>query len=464
MEAVRAVAGTLRRADRGGRLTPDPDLLFREAERARACGDWDRAGETCSKILRLDPNHLGATRLLGAVAATTRRHGLAVQALQRALQVDPNDFDSLIWLGIVQHDLGEFAIAEGHFERARALRPDALAPLIGLLRGRRVTEADRALIVEARERLLREEGTADEQRQLAYAIGKALDELGEYEQAMGCFDVANRLAYRLQKPNGFDRKRYSDRLDQVMSVFTKESLNKLEFGSRSLKPIFIVGMIRSGTTLVEQILSRHSRVKAGGELSFWIQNAPNALQANTLNPRFAAFLGEKYLDLLNRIGPGADRVTDKMPINFMLLGVMHAIFPRATIVHCRRDPLDTCLSIYMTPFGQPPDFGYDRDEIAFGYREYLRVMTHWRSVFPPGRMFELDYETLVSRPESAIRELVAHCGLEWEEECLSPEANRRVVETPSRWQVRQPLYTTSVGKARNYRAWLGPIAELTRDR
>ena len=155
------------------------------------------------------------------------------------------------------------------------------------------------------------------------------------------------------------------------------------------------------------------------------------------------------------------RVTDKMPMNYMVVGLIQLLFPNAPIIHCRRDPVDTCLSIYMTPYAAPPDFAYDREDIAFGYREYQRVMAHWSRALPVGRMLEVQYEELVEDPEPNIRRLLEYCGLSWDPACLSPEKNERVVDTPSKWQVRQPMYKTSVGRAQHYAPWLGAIGTLT---
>jgi hypothetical protein len=144
----------------------------------------------------------------------------------------------------------------------------------------------------------------------------------------------------------------------------------------------------------------------------------------------------------------------------MLLGLIHLLFPQAPIIHCRRSPADTCLSIWMTPFWPAPDFAYDRSEIVFAYRLYERAMKTWKAALPPGRLLEIDYEILVTEPEPTIRKLLGHCGLEWDETCLNPGAGQRAVETPSRWQVRQPFYRSSIGKAEHYREWLGDLAEL----
>jgi hypothetical protein len=149
-----------------------------------------------------------------------------------------------------------------------------------------------------------------------------------------------------------------------------------------------------------------------------------------------------------------------MPTNFLLLGLIYLTLPNARIIHCRRSPVDTCLSIYMTPFSNLPDFAYDRDTIAFYWEQYARLMAHWRHVLPPNRFLEVDYEDLVAQREGVTRKIIAFCGLDWDERCLRPETNERIVRTPSAWQVRQPVYTNSIGRWRRYREWLGPFRRL----
>jgi hypothetical protein len=224
-------------------------------------------------------------------------------------------------------------------------------------------------------------------------------------------------------------------------------------------PIFIVGMMRSGTTLVEQILSSHPDVGAGGEISFWgdVNLGPSSrLPDEEGLKRVQA----KYLDLLQQLTPGKPHVTDKMPSNYLALGMIHLAFPNAKIIHCKRDPVDTVLSIYMTPNSVPVGFGYVRENLVFAYKEYRRLMKFYRSVLPGETMLEVQYEDLVAEPEVQTRRMVEFLGLEWSDACLHHEANTRAVTTPTLWQARQPVYKSSVKKWKNYDAWLGAFREL----
>ena len=227
---------------------------------------------------------------------------------------------------------------------------------------------------------------------------------------------------------------------------------------------------------MEQILSSRPEVVAGGELTFWADRVkewwiPSGETGRDSGERRSVGFGkveegalaraaEDYLALLRRIGPEAMRVTDKAPLNFELLGLLRLALPDARIIHCRRRPIDTCLSIYLTNFWAGIDYSWNRGDLVFFYRQYERLMDHWRRVLPADRFTEVDYERLVDDREAETRRLVAFTGLEWDDACLAPESNRRVVRTASVWQARQPVYKTSVDRWRRYEPWLGELREL----
>jgi hypothetical protein len=218
-------------------------------------------------------------------------------------------------------------------------------------------------------------------------------------------------------------------------------------------------MPRAGTTLVEQIVSAHGQVGAGGELRFWSERAAGQASGPPTVDQAPA-MARDYLALLRQLAPDAARVTDKNPFNFLRIGLIHTALPNARFIHCRRDPIDVCLSIYFTRFATPQPFAYDRGDLAFYYRQYERVMAHWRTVLPANRLLEIDYEELTANPEQHARRLIAFSGLDWDDACLAPERNQRVVKTASVWQARQPVYRTSVERWRNYEPWLGELASL----
>jgi hypothetical protein len=260
----------------------------------------------------------------------------------------------------------------------------------------------------------------------------------------------------------FNPTRLKSEIDGRIKLFNKEFFKSTEASSASDCPILIVGMPRSGTTLVEQILSSHPSVEAAGELSFWAHTEVRCvdLARRVVNVPDMRQAGSAYLDLLTGLSGGKPRVTDKNPANFFAVGMIHACLPNARIIHTRRDPVDTALSIYFTLLGQPPDFSCVKENIVTFTREYNRLMSHWRGVLPENRFFEVDYEDLVTQGEEPIRRLVEFCGLEWNEACLHPEGNLRPVTTPSLWQVRQPVYTTSIARWKKYEPYLGEFAKL----
>lgn len=226
-------------------------------------------------------------------------------------------------------------------------------------------------------------------------------------------------------------------------------------------PLLVLGMMRSGTTLVEQILSSHPEIGTGGELLFWMQNARMTLDAQDA-PQMQRLVQiiDGYLALLRSVAPGKSRVIDKTPANYLLLGAIHLAFPKAKIVHCRRNPVDTCLSIYMQSYSVSPDFAHDRGNIVFMYQQYKRLMEHWRRTISPEAMLEVDYEDLVADREAVTRQMIDFCGLGWSEECLKHERNAGLIRTSSVWQARQPIYKTSVERWRNYEPWLGDFRLL----
>jgi hypothetical protein len=224
-------------------------------------------------------------------------------------------------------------------------------------------------------------------------------------------------------------------------------------------------MPRSGTTLVEQIVSMHPDVGPGGELNFWNERAVawhRIADAGVERP-FLVKAAADYLRVLRSIAPRAARVTDKMPFNFLWAGLIHLAFPRATIIHCRRAAVDTALSIHQTFFHPTLAFPTGGPELVAYFHTYRQVTDHWRRVLPSDRYIEVDYEELTSAPEPVIRRIITACGLPWHDSCLRPESNPRAVKTPSKWQTRQPIYRTSVTRWRRYEPWLGPLRALVDD-
>lgn len=300
---------------------------------------------------------------------------------------------------------------------------------------------------------------------LSYALGRAYEDAKEYEQAMFHFDEANELAFQFfNEGRRMDRDVISTTNDCLMELYSAEFLaSHRKYGSTEKTPIFIVGMIRSGTTLSDQIVSSHPLVASAGEQPFWKLDGTRVTHAwhtQGVLIEDIDYLQKNYLDVLTAFAGPSDRITDKQPLNYELLGLINVVFPHAKIIHIRRNAIDTCLSIYCTHFGGGPNFAYKKDNIMFHYREYLRLMDHWRKVLPRESFFEIDYESLVADKENVTRQVIEFCGLPWDDACLHHDQKTTAVATPSRWQARQPIYKTSVEKWRNYEPWLGAFLEL----
>lgn len=429
-------------------------LVYMLGHRDEAIGCFRRAAETGQKT---SYGRLGKARAL----LTQNRDDEAEKVLRKTVAVDPDDALAFDLLGNLLAEFGRFDEARTCFERALALAPLLAGSYYDLVRCRRVTPGDSAML-DAMQGALNAPGLEVSQRhRLHLAIGKAADDLGDYAFAMEHFDAADAVRQAMAP---FDMARFDAEVDRIIARCTPERMAQAAgLGRPDTRPILIVGMPRSGTTLTEQILSSHPDVGAAGELNFWNERGADWHRQTAASAEDAGFLcraGTDYLRLLRETAPKKARVTDKMPFNFLWAGLIHLAFPHAVIVHCRRSAVDTALSIHQTNFHPGLAFPTGGDNLVAYFRSYQRLMAHWQAVLPPAQFFEVDYESLTSDPEPVIRALVQACGLTWHDACLSPQLNPRSVKTPSKWQTRQPIYQNSVARWRRYQPWLGPLAAL----
>jgi tetratricopeptide (TPR) repeat protein len=400
-----------------------------------------QALDSFRQAIRLQPRHSAAHLGLAAALRFQRRPTEAEASCREALAIAPDSPEGLVLLGELHADRGRFAEAQELFERALS-RDSGFAPAYcGIAAHRRMTAADDVWLRGVRT-LLEKPLPVAQQMQLRYALGKYFDETGSYDEAFTNYQQANELNKALG--GRYDAALLTSRVDGLISQRHSGIV-----ANDSQQPIFIVGMPRSGTSLAEQILASHASVWGAGEVAFWDRADPNDGR-----------LAEHYLERI-RVGAGdAGRITDKMPANFLYLGLIHAAFPRARIIHMRRHPLDTCLSVYFQSFFNVSPYANDLNDLAHYYGQYLRIMQHWRSVLPGSVLLEVPYEELVQDTETWVRRMLDFVELPWDARCLEFHRNERAVITASRWQVRQKVNSESIGRWRNYARHLTPLKSL----
>jgi len=382
--------------------------------------------------------------------------------LRAALRLNPHYLVAWLNLGNLYEDWGEPLRARSAYEEALKIAPSngrALARLtaICIFEGR-ATGAPAHL----RQALGSPGISLDDAAELAFALGSALDAEGSYDDAFAAFSAANRMSRDAARGSRYDRDAQEALVDALISMSLPAAAERQD--PQPPQPIFICGMFRSGSTLAEQILARHSRVTAGGELEYIpaivqtrLQPYPQALAQAPA--QMLTELQQAYLAELRSIHLAADIVTDKRVDNFLHIGLIKSLFPEARIVHTVREPLDNILSVYFLHFDSSITYGTDLADIAHFYGQYRRLMAHWKSVYGPD-IFDFSYDEVVTDPEPAIRCLLDFCGLGWEPGCLAATPTGGPVRTASSWQVRQPLHARSSGRWRNYERHLGAIRDL----
>jgi tetratricopeptide (TPR) repeat protein len=428
--------------------------------------EFARAKTACARALELRPGHAEALNLMGRIAFEEGRGDEAIAHYGAAIAREPKLAAAYNNLGNALRERGDIAEARAAFRAAVELEPRRTIGFHNLADLHRFAPGDPALATM--EKLAGNVATLTEAEQLwlAFALGKAYDDLGDHARAFESLLLGNRLK---RQQILYDERATLAQFERIRAVFTKKLIGEPRGGEGTPVPVLIVGMPRSGTTLVEQILASHPQVFGAGELP----NLPT-LTSGLRDARGADYpdcvgaighealhaCGAAYVEGLRRRAPDAACITDKLPGNFAHLGFACLAVPNVRFVHVRRDPLDTCLSCFSKLFAQDQlHFAYDLAELGRYYRAYADLMEHWRAVLPPGVMLELQYEELVADPEPHVRRLLAHCGLEWDAACLQFHATKRPVRTFSAGQVREPLFRRSIGRARPYRKWLGPVME-----
>lgn len=446
---------------------------FREAVRlqpnfAQACNNLGAALQAINNIaesirwferaIELLPEYADAHANLGTSLAMSERFEEARSHFDSVIRSNPQDptiYEKIGSAAVMKGDLSEGMRA---YARGLEIDPRRGALYRLLANAKRLPEDDPYF--SAMERLGDERQTLslDQQLELHFALGKAYMDNARYDRSISHFLSGNSIKRRFV---WYDEAATIASLAGIAHAFSAEGIRALEgFGDPSRVPIFIVGMPRSGTTLVEQILASLPGVHGAGELETFPSAVAEVLPVQQkLTPETLRALGARYVRDVMAMAPDALRVTDKMPANFRFVGLIHLALPNARIIHTRRDPVDTCMSCFAQIFRGDQPFAYELAELGRYYRAYERLMDHWRRALPPGVMIEVRYEELVADLESNARRIVAHAGLDWDPACLAFYETQRTVRTASASQVRRPLYKTSVGRWRPYADLLRPLFE-----
>jgi tetratricopeptide (TPR) repeat protein len=413
------------------------------------------------RALALRPDYAPAQFGLGGALRLQRRTAEAQAACAAALAIDPDYPEALALLGELRADEGRFAEAEPLFQRAVTVKPEFAFGLASIAANRKMSRDDAAWLQSAENLLAQHPPLADEIN-LRFALGKYFDDIHEYERAFGQYAQANELTKRFG--GQYSRDSLTSRIDGIMQRCDADFLTQQRtFASRSELPIFIIGMPRSGTSLTEQILASHPAVVGAGELTYWdgaFAAFQEALLTGKSDAELMPDLAAKYLERLSALSGAAVRVVDKMPANFLYAGLIHAVLPRARIIHMQRHPIDTCLSVYFQNFPNMGPYANDLDNLAFYYEQYLRIMAHWRAVLPAATLLDVPYEGLIEDQEGWTRRLLDFVGLPWDPQCLEFHRTERVVVTASKWQVRQKLTASSAGRWKHYQQFIQPLQRL----
>ena len=448
-------------------LILDPNLIEAATGLVKALmalGNLPQAESEARGFLVKYPNDLTLGLLISQALIDQGRLRDAVEFLRQVVTAHPTSVPAVNSLAKRLSEVGEFEASRKTFELAIQLDPTNAFAYLGWAQAKKIGGEDLGM-VRAMERAATVSTLTESERiQLLFAIGKSYDDLAKFEEAMRSYREANSLRDQVSsRTNPFQPAVYEELFKLTQEIFTKETIARLKTTYESNPtPIFIVGMFRSGTTLVEQILSSHSHIAAGGEIQYWLDASAGCFNhpKHTFDFPRAVALRRPYQRQLVNYSATASYVTDKMPGNYRVLGLLRILFPKAKFIHCVRHPADICLSIFMTAFNTPPNYASDPEKLIYTYRLYQRTMNHWKAVLGPGEIHEIRYEDLVKDPEAIIRALISFCGLDLESGCLAPEKNNRSVSTASIWQARQPIYRTATEKWRRYEPWLNEFRQL----
>ena len=444
-----------------------PEAHLNLANALEALDRTDAAIAHYEKLLSFDPSNTKAHTRLGHALFLSGRTERSLTHFEKALTASPDNVELLNSAGNALRALGRLDEAIIAFEKSIASAPREGVGYYNLASSRHFSATDPYFA--AMKEIARGISSipVEDRIWLHFALGKVFNDIGEYEQSFQHILQGNLLK---RQQVDYDEAQALKEVEAIQTAFNADLIRAKEgTGDPSTLPVFVIGMPRSGTTLVEQILASHRKVFGPGELPEFGKLAANISGPNeTKFPEAVAALsgadlrefGAKYVHALRSRSAAANRITDKMPMNFRYAGLIHLALPNARIIHVRRDPRDVAFSCFSILFARSQYHTYDLVELGRYIRAYQSLMEHWRDVLPAGAMLEVEYEEVVGDLERNARRIIGFCGLEWDDACLSFHKSKRPVQTASVLQVRQPIYTSSIGRWRHFKDQLTPLLDV----
>jgi len=427
----------------------------------------EKAREIYEQIIKKEPNFQQINLEYANCLAKTGELEKASKIFNEILKNDKNNLIALNGIANNHRLVGNFQEAEKIYQDIIKRDSNNIAAYSGLSNCGKFSDKN-ADIIKNMEKIILKKSDATGY----FALGKIHDDLKDFEKAIGYYRKGNHLKNKRVK---FNEEQYQERIDSIINIFDKSFITKIQTEDNlPIKPIFILGAPRSGTTLVEQILSSHTKVFGAGELGY-IKHISSGKYSDNVKTKLYP---ERFLDntdedfsfvrndaetYLNKVQQFIDDkniiiITDKMPGNYEYLGYIFSMFPNCKVINTKRDPIDTCLSIFFQNFHSGHKYAFDLDNLVIWYKEYDRLMNHWLSLFDE-KILTVNYESIINNTEEIVRDIISYSNLEWQDECLQFHKSKRAVNTASNWQVKQPIYKTSNQKWKNYEKFIPELID-----